>query len=249
MAGRTFVIGDIHGDVRHLYQLFASLPELRASDTVVFIGDYVDRGPDTKATVEFVRNLPNQCPAKIVPLRGNHEDAWVRVIQQGWDEFVLPPGNGCLAAYRSYVGRKVPRPNELAGKEERMALQTGSFYPDDVVDWFQTLPYWYEDDHAIYVHAGLCQGPDGFMHPQEVKAPVAMLWCRDEQFFNGYAGKRVVVGHTRTEYLQKELSHYQPEDGSNLWARGDVIAIDTGCGDGGFLSAVEFPALNVYESR
>ena len=124
----------------------------------------------------------------------------------------------------------------------------------DLVLWdlqdVRELPYWYEDEHAIYVHAGLPRGPNGFMHPSEVKKPIALLWLRDADFFANYRGKRVVFGHTRTECLPPELSGYTPEDPTDLWAGECVIGIDTGCGhDGGFLTAVELPSGNVYESR
>src|SRR4051812_4876787 len=190
MAGRTFAIGDIHGETEHLFKVMAALPTLDAKDSIVFVGDYVDRGARSKEVVEFVRDLPKQTPAKVVALRGNHEDGWLRVIDQGWDEFVLPPPNGCLTTMRSFVGGKPPRDNELPAADEKFILQTGEFFPEDVVTWFRSLPYWYEDEHAIYVHAGLPQGPDGFMHPKDVKAPVALLWLRDENFFANYRGKR-----------------------------------------------------------
>jgi calcineurin-like phosphoesterase family protein len=249
MAHRTFAIGDIHGDLSHLFKLLACLPELDKEDTIVFLGDYVDRGPKSAQVVDYVRNLHEQIPAKVVALRGNHEDAWLRVIERGWDAFVLPPGNGCLSAYRSYVGGEVPAEDEEARPEELMMLTSGSFFPDDVVDWFKTLPYWYEDEHAIYVHAGLPKGPDGFLHPREVDPPIALLWCRDEDFFRNYRGKRVVFGHTGTEYLPPELSGYTPDDPADLWAGENVCGLDTGCGKGGFLTALELPAMNVYESR
>jgi serine/threonine protein phosphatase 1 len=249
MAGRTFVIGDVHGETTHLFKVLGALPTLDAEDTIVFVGDYVDRGPKSKELVEYVRRMPSETPAKVVTLRGNHEDGWLRVIDHGWDEFVMPPPNGCLATLRSYTGGKSPREGELPAASELMLLQTGEFFPDDVVAWFRELPYWYEDEHAIYVHAGLPHGPEGFMHPRDVKAPVALLWLRDEAFFQGYRGKRVVFGHTRTEYLPPELSGYTPEDPTDLWAGECVVGIDTGCGSGGFLTALELPAGNVYESR
>ena len=78
---------------------------------------------------------------------------------------------------------------------------------------------------------------------------MVLLWSRSEKFFSEYAGKRVVCGHTATEELP-ELSTYTPEDPTDLWYRGDVVAIDTRCGkEGGFLTALELPALRVYESR
>jgi serine/threonine protein phosphatase 1 len=72
---------------------------------------------------------------------------------------------------------------------------------------------------------------------------------RDMDFFANYRGKRVVFGHTRTEYLPPELSGYTPEDPTDLWAGECVVGIDTGCGNGGFLTALELPEGNVYESR
>ncbi len=98
--GRTIAIGDIHGDLAALEKLFSRLPQLDGDDTLVFVGDYVDRGPSSAEVIQFVRDLERRGPAKVVALRGNHEDAWLRVIERGWPEFVLPPGNGCLAAMR-----------------------------------------------------------------------------------------------------------------------------------------------------
>jgi len=70
MAGRTFAIGDIHGETDHLFKLMAALPTLTEEDTVVFLGDYVDRGPHSKEVVAFIRALPEQTKAKVVALRG-----------------------------------------------------------------------------------------------------------------------------------------------------------------------------------
>jgi serine/threonine protein phosphatase 1 len=247
-VARTFAVGDIHGDLDALERAFSRLPSLEPTDTVVFLGDYVDRGPHSAEVVRFIRRLSNETRAKIVALRGNHEDAWLRVIQQGWPEFVMPPGNGCLAALRSFVGA----PDELTEEpeaDELEALLTGSFFPHDVVDWMQGLPYWYEDPHAIYVHAGLPKGKDGFLHPSKAPAPVALLWLRDEAFFREYRGKLVVFGHTATAYLPPELSTYTPEDPLDIWAGPCCVGLDTGAGKSGFLTVLELPAMHVYESR
>lgn len=249
MAGRTFAIGDIHGETQHLFKLLASFPPLDAEDTIVFLGDYIDRGPKSKQVVDYVMNLPNESPARVVALRGNHEDAWLRVIGQGWDEFVTPPKNGALAAMRSYTGGPHPGEDERPRPDEEMLLLAGEFFPSEHIQWFQSLPYYFEDQHAIYVHAGLPRGQNGFLHPSEVADPMVLLWCRDMDFFQNYRGKRCVFGHTRTEFLPPELDGYTPEDPKDIWAGTDTVALDTGCGNGGFLTALELPALNVYESR
>jgi serine/threonine protein phosphatase 1 len=249
MAGRTFAIGDIHGEVGHLSALLHKLPPLDAEDTLVFLGDYLDRGPDSAKVVAGLRGLSEKLHAKVVCLRGNHEDAWLRVIDTGWDEFVFPPRNGCLATMRSFVGGSAPREAEMPSQEEAEPIFSGSFFPEDVVAWMRALPYFYEDEHAIYVHAGLPAGPEGFLHPSAVPDPIVLLWLRTRNFFADYRGKPVVVGHTVTEDLPQELSHYTPDDPTDLFAGEAVFGLDTACGSGGFLTALELPARTVYESR
>jgi hypothetical protein len=76
-----------------------------------------------------------------------------------------------------------------------------------------------------------------------------LFWLRARSFFVDYRGKPVVVGHTVTEDLPQELSHHTPDDPSDLFAGECVFRLDTGCGCGGFLSALELPTRTVYESR
>jgi serine/threonine protein phosphatase 1 len=243
VAHRTFAIGDIHGELDHLRALIAKFPLLDPDDTLVFLGDYVDRGTHSEEVVRVVRAFERQRGVKSITLRGNHEDAWLRVIDEGWPEFIIPPQNGCLATIRSYTEDRTPTVAELE------AYVRGAFFPSDVVEWMRALPYWYEDEHAIYVHAGLIEREGRFLHPSETEVQRALLWTRTERFFREYRGKRVVIGHTKTELLPPELSSHTPDDPTDMWAGECVIALDTGCGSGGFLSAVELPSLNVYESR
>ncbi len=245
MAGRTFATGDIHGDLQALLRIEEQLPELDEGDTLVFLGDYVNRGPRSAQVIEHLRSLPQRTPAKVVTLRGNHEDAWLRVIDQGWNEFVLPSPHGCREAMESYVGEL----GVVLSKPLEQVLIRGAFWPLDVVEWMRRLPYYYEDEHAIYVHAGLARGESGFLHPADTDKKVALLWHRDQDFFRNYRGKRVVFGHTGTEYLPEELSSYTPDDPSDMWAGPCTIGLDTGCGKGGFLTTLEMPIMTVYESR
>jgi serine/threonine protein phosphatase 1 len=246
---RTFAIGDIHGDIQHLDRLLSRLPPLEPTDTVVFLGDYIDRGPDSAAVVARVRALSASAGCKVIALRGNHEDAWLEVIDEGWIAFVIPRGNGCLETYRSYAGGTPAKDDELPSPEELSVILTGSFFPPDVIAWMRGLPHFYEDDHAIYVHAGLTEIDGKFVHPSKADPKRALLWTRSESFFRNYRGKLVVIGHTSTRLLPAELSSYTPADPTDLWAGPAVAALDTRCGKGGFLTAVELPARRVYESR
>ncbi len=252
MAGRTFAIGDIHGDLAALEKLLTRLPELDADDTVVFLGDYIDRGPNSKGVIDKVRSLcDGGLPAKVVCLRGNHEDAWIQVIDKGWAEFIMPRGNGCLECYRSFKGEPVPDEDEIPTNDEMIGMLDGSFFPSDVIAWMRELPHFYEDEHAIYVHAGVkrLRHDDEFPHPRDVKPQRALLWLRDRDFFENYRGKLVVFGHTTTRTLPNELSTHTPDDPTDMWAGPACIGLDTACGKGGFLTALELPARNVYETR
>jgi serine/threonine protein phosphatase 1 len=249
VPGRTFAIGDIHGDLAALELLITRLPPLEAEDTIVFLGDFVDRGPNSAGVVRWVRDFVQKCPAKVICLRGNHEDAWLQVITEGWPEFIMPRGNGCLECLRSYWGEPIPTEDEVPTYEELEAMFDGRFFPSDVVEWMKTLPFWYEDEHAIYVHAGIKRVGDGFPHPKDVEPKKALLWLRDRDFFENYRGKLVVFGHTTTRTMPQELSSYTPDDPSDMWAGPGCVGLDTACGKGGFLTAFELPARRVYESR
>jgi serine/threonine protein phosphatase 1 len=249
VAHRTFAIGDIHGEIDLLRALVAKLPLLDADDTLVFLGDYLDRGPASAEVVRIVRHFDLEIGCNVIALRGNHEDAWLRVIDEGWPEFVFPPGNGCLATMRSYTNGPAVRDREMPGDDEAESLFAGRFFPDDVTAWMRELPFFYEDEHAIYVHAGLLEREGRYLHPSETEPRTALLWTRTEKFFREYRGKLVVIGHTKTELMPQELSTHTPEDPSDLWAGPCVVALDTGCGSGGFLTAIELPARTVYESR
>jgi len=254
MANRTFAIGDIHGDLGALKRVLIKFPMLDETDTIVLLGDYVDRGPESRQVIEFIRDkLPQAFPAKLVVLRGNHEDGWLRVASGGWPEFLLPTPNGCLATLRSYSGKE-HHEDDVPSKEELNVMLGASFYPETIIDWMGSLPFYYEDDHGIYVHAGLVreggESSEGrWLHPSEVVPKEILLWVRTMDFFQNYRGKRVICGHTSTDNLPPELSSFTPEDPLDMWAHENVLAIDTGCGKGGFLTAVELPRLVVYESR
>jgi serine/threonine protein phosphatase 1 len=246
---RTFAIGDVHGDLAALERLWAKFPEMDGEDTVVFLGDYLDNGPRSREVMDWLIGLPSRTPARVITLRGNHEDSWLRVLDDGFPEFVLPRGNGCFETLCSYDGKPVPGEEQMPEQEEGVRMLAGEFFPPEHVAFMRAMPHWYEDEHAIYVHGGIPKRDGAFPHPSEVEPQTALLWCRDKDFFRRYRGKLVVFGHTATKYLPVELSSYTPEDPTDLWAGPCCAGIDTLCGKGGFLTAVELPIKQIYESR
>jgi len=250
---RTFAVGDIHGDSEALDRVLAKLPELSAYDTIVFLGDYIDRGPDSRGVCERVRALPGRTAARVIALRGNHEDAWLRCIdEEPHLGFLMPIQNGCREMFRSLMGRpRLGDDEELQADELAEYLDVKRWFPPDLAAWMRELPLWHEDEFAIYVHAGLDGEGHQWRHPQDGR-PNQLLWMREPDFYANYRGKRVVFGHTPVKDLPRD--HENPEaqalgDTTDVWWRGDLVGIDTGAGKGGHLSILELPTLRVYESR
>ncbi len=243
---RTFVIGDIHGERAALDRLLDRLP-LGADDTLVLLGDYLDRGPDSKPVVDRVRALQaGATPARVVALRGNHEDKWAECWTEPDAVFLLSTTNGCGAMFRSFAGGPPLPPGERLDRAELTRLfDIRSWLPHDLVEWIHSLPLWYEDEHGIYVHAGL-EGEGTVWHHPRDSTPKALLWMREPDFYLGYSGKRLVFGHTIVDELPTPAGAPPRRE---VWMRGDLIGLDTGTGREGFLSAVELPALKVYDSR
>ena len=190
MAGRTFAIGDIHGETSHLFKLMACLPKLDAEDTLVFVGDYIDRGPKSADVVRVralaARRAPRPRSCACAATTKTPGSAWSSAA--GTSSSCRPATAAWPPCART-SGGSFPQEGELPKKDEQMPLTTGSFFPDDVVDWFKSLPYWYEDEHAIYVHAGLPRVAGEFVHPSAAPDPQVLLWLRDADFFKNYRGK------------------------------------------------------------
>ena len=66
MGKRTFAIGDIHGDLEALLKTLGAFPKLTKEDTLLFVGDYIDRGPKSREVVDYIRRLAHHAPAKVV---------------------------------------------------------------------------------------------------------------------------------------------------------------------------------------
>lgn len=95
---RTLAIGDIHGCFRSLDAL-ASFAAFEPDDRIITLGDYVDRGPDSRRVIEWL--VDRQATGRLIPLRGNHELMMVaaRGSQQHLQEWLSCGGNAVLRSY------------------------------------------------------------------------------------------------------------------------------------------------------
>ena len=172
---KIFAIGDIHGSYDRLKTLMDKIPIDFSRDTLVFIGDYIDRGPHSVEVVDYLMQLKNRVPG-VIFLKGNHEDMLDKFIN-GDDRFTYLL-NGGQQTLDSYLTKPVQ----------------SDFYPipPDHMDFFKSLRLFYETEEFIFVHAGLRPRV-----PLESQKPQDLLWIRDKFVSTKYDfGKRVIFGHT-----------------------------------------------------
>jgi serine/threonine protein phosphatase 1 len=175
---KIFAVGDIHGTFDRLQNLMQKIPIDFAKDTLVFIGDYIDRGPGSVEVVDYLLDLKKRVPETIF-LKGNHEDMLENYLD-GTDRFTYLL-NGGQKTLDSYLNK---------------SAQPDSFpIPPAHMDFFKSLRLYYETESYIFVHAGL--RPKVPLASQETED---MLWIRDKFIYSKYNfGKPVVFGHTPLE--------------------------------------------------
>ena len=176
LSKTTYAIGDIHGYLNKLVDLINRIKPSRY-DTLVFLGDYIDRGPDSRKVVDYLIELSRK--ANCVFLRGNHEELLLDYLDSGRHEDLWLE-NGGQAMVDNYITGK------LTPEKLRDAM------PAEHLEFFHSLKYYHEDDAYIYVHAGLL--PE---LPLEEQKPEVLCWIRNDFFQHATKrAKKVVFGHT-----------------------------------------------------
>lgn len=168
--GRLLAIGDIHGCRCALQKLLIRINPTR-QDRIVFLGDYIDRGPDPRGVVETLLHLQRRVPRSTF-LMGNHE----RMLLDVLDGRNLPLylANGGLVTLLAYL--------------DKGHLQLPAAHRH----FFNSLQRFHETGKYIFVHAGLRPG-----YPLRQQTEEDLLWIRDT-FLTSTTdwGKTVVFGHT-----------------------------------------------------
>jgi serine/threonine protein phosphatase 1 len=172
MKKRLFAIGDIHGCYQSLRELIEHKIKIRKSDRLVFLGDYIDRGNQSRKVIDYIIELQEK-DFDIITLIGNHESMLLNALDN--DEFFSEwIQNGGSATLKSFGIRSLKQLNQL------------------YVDFFKGLQFYYLINNVLFVHAGF---NDKISNPFEDK--YHMIWSRREKYSNPVLIDKIIIhGHT-----------------------------------------------------
>jgi serine/threonine protein phosphatase 1 len=201
VTGITFAIGDIHGC---LAKLVALLEWCHAIDRAknakyVFLGDYVDRGPEARGVVELLIERQWMNPDRVICLRGNHEQMLLRASNpdRSDQELMTWMRNGGRQTLASYA---VDDPCEI---------------PADHLAWFDSLPLSHSTPGRMYVHAGVRPGT-----PLDAQTEEDLLWIR-EPFLSSTESREMFIihGHTPVELPEFRTNRLNLDTGACFGGR------------------------------
>ena len=195
---KYYIIGDVHGHYEKLRNLFDELrSHINPDDTVIFLGDYIDRGPSSFEVIEFLLALSGVY--RTVFLMGNHEDMFITYLNR-----------------KDYTGNYFRNGGGYTVKSYIKNLNA-LILPDAHIDFLNNLKLYYEGDDFIAVHAGL--NPD--IEDISLQTREDILWIRHDFYL---AEKRwpktIIFGHTPTPYIINSDSVFVDEEKN-------IIGIDT----------------------
>lgn len=179
ISAKVYVIPDIHGYYKTLVSLLDTI-NLQPDDLLIFLGDYIDRGPESKKVLDLVMGMKNQNP-NVYALRGNHENT---ILELNEDE----------ERFLHWHLRK----NKMEDILEKGRIKR------KYTDFINSLPYYIEVDNFLLVHAGF-----DFTKYNPFEDLSSMLWLRDfKTGFDQTKGKQIIHGHDPKELtcIQEAIS-------------------------------------------
>lgn len=203
---RTIAIGDIHGCLAALETLLTAI-DPQPEDVIVTLGDYVDRGPNVRGTLDRLIHLGRQCV--LVPLLGNHDEMLLNVHDGQADLYVdwlMFGGNATLASYDTL------RPEEISPAH---------------IQFLRGCRLFYETDRHFFVHGNYLADM-----PLDAQPPGVLLWesVKDRQPGPHCSGKTAIVGHASQKTGEiLDLGYLKCVD-TWCYGRGWLCALDVDSG-------------------
>jgi serine/threonine protein phosphatase 1 len=185
--GRCLVVSDIHGCFKTLKTLIEQRIQLSRNDYLFFLGDYIDRGPESSGVLDYVISLIEE-GYHIYPLRGNHEENLLNAIKE-YDRETL-----------SHFVSKISKSPDLLDENKTVKRE--------YIDFMSKLEYYFEFEDFIIVHAGI-----NFHSENPFQDFISMLELRrTNPNLTILNGRHIVHGHQVTPLfeIEKAVAERQP---------------------------------------
>ncbi len=227
---RTIAIGDIHGGLKALVQLFQRI-ELTQDDNLIFLGDYVDGWSDSANVISYLIELANKNTC--VFLRGNHDDLTHHWLKTGDfnEQWLMHGGQTSIDAYRN-----------LSSEEIKTHI---GFYE-------QMQDYYVDGQNRLFIHAGFTnlRGPEAEYYPSlfywdrtlwEMALSLNKTLPLTHKFYPARLQlfKEIFIGHTPVNRIDET----KPVKMANVWN------LDTGAAFKGKLSAIDINSNKIWQSE
>ncbi|HVT88435.1 MAG TPA: metallophosphoesterase [Tepidisphaeraceae bacterium] len=220
-----WIIGDIHGMLRPLEALIAAIPRFDAQPTYYFVGDYVNRGKESKGVIEFILSLPN---ARFI--RGNHDDVLDQVLHGTAYADNASHGNrflamqwfldhGLLETLQSYGATMDMIGQAIINRTPSSLQPIIDLFPPAHRQFIHSLPVFLEDDDLFLIHgkwplkqkSGPAKAMKGFGANDSMRQEI--LWGRftDAELTKSQSWpKRGFFGHTPVPTYKGYEGTYKP---------------------------------------
>ena len=228
---RIIAVGDLHGNSQPLKELLSRI-RVNDRDLIIFIGDYIDRGPETKLVIEELIQLRSFHP-NLIFLKGNHEDMMLgamgfNAVINDVNSWLRNGGTQTLISYGMNMNDILLLKGIGGGDKHAGGIKNS--LPRSHIEFLTALIPFVETEHFFFCHAGV--DPDTTLWEGK-KNLFDLLWMRDHIYSDDFAWEKTVVcGHTPLrEVLIKEK----------------LICIDTGLYCYGTLSAIDVLTDQLYQ--
>lgn len=181
--GKIFAVGDIHGCYEKLIKLMDRLPYDRHADTLIFMGDYINRGPQSEEVIDYLLELRRECK-KIIFLMGNHEYALLQYAETKDRQYL-----------RLLRSMEVEPTMKSYSNADFQSLSDLGFLPPAHRDFIKGLLPYYRTEKYLFIHAGVIPGEEveGCSLDRLLSVRDTFLECEPLH------GLTVVFGHTPFE--------------------------------------------------
>ena len=261
---KYYILSDIHGFYRELYVRIDQLGNLHTvideagEDKLILLGDYIDEGENSFKVLDLIFRLQKSCPERVIALRGNHEE-WFLDFLDGKEDTWLGADINFKTSRTFLTNEQLEKiKTDFAGDVQKVYEFIRNCIKDnhkELIAWMRSLPYYYETEKQIFVHAGI-----------DEEAGEWWKWgTSDDYFVNKYPAttgkfyKDIIAGHVGTASISGDKdfhdiyydgqSHYYIDGTVSVSGNIPVLVYDDKSDKYYSLEKEERPVYNMPEDR